>query len=228
MRLFTAALTATTTAVLLVGAAPALAQSDEAVIVVDVMVVNDDGGTLDGTTVVFEHPTPGGGTATGSDNNVDQKCLTTDGGECYIASIPTGPGELTVTPVDGYTITIDCILPEPLGNVVDRNVAGGEIVEAGTALGTASGATWDADAFEEIFCTIMLDDDPETPTTTTTTTTTTTVAPTTAAPTTPPPPSIPAPETVLPETGTSQTTWIALIGALALALGVGTVRLARR
>jgi LPXTG-motif cell wall-anchored protein len=238
MRFFTAALTASTTAALLVGAGPAHAQSAEAVIVVDVMVVNDDGGTLDGTTVVFEHPALGGGVATGSDNNVDLKCLTTDGSECYITSIPTGPGELTVTPVDGYTVTVDCSIPEPLVTIAEISDLNGDIVEAGTALGTASGSTWDVDTFEEVFCTVMLDDNPETttttaaPTTTTTTTSTTTtsttIAPTTAAPTVPPPPPVPAPDTVLPETGTSQSTWIALIGALALALGLGTVRLARR
>jgi hypothetical protein len=53
---------------------PTLAlQTDEAIIIVDVMVVNDDGGTNDGTTFRFVHPILGGGTETGTDTNTDVK-----------------------------------------------------------------------------------------------------------------------------------------------------------
>lgn len=204
------------------------AQSNEAVIVVDVMVVNDDGGTLDGTTVTFEHTAIGGGTTGGTDNDADTKCLTTDGGTCYIAAIPTGPGELTSAPVDGYTTTITCTSDD--------------------GSSTTDGATWDTVTFGEIFCVVMLDDIAPTattaptttaaPTTTTTLpTTTTTVAPTTAAPTTAAPTTaapVTAPATTtapvmeLPETGGGDSTTLAWTAIALLALGAGSMRIARR
>lgn len=213
---------------------PAFAyQTDEAIIVVDVMVVNDNGGTNDGTTVPFVHPALAGGTTTGMDSNTDVKCLTTDGGECYIQSIPVGAGEITVEPVPGYTITIECRTEGTL-----NTDGGGEPVEdldAEVAAATASGSTWTADPNTEIFCTVMLDDDAPVDTTTTTaatttTTTTTTLPPTTIAPTTAAPTTIPTPEpaVALPETGPSHVGWIGLVAVMFLALGTGTIRLARR
>lgn len=213
----------------------AAAQVDEAIVLVDVMVINDDGGTLDGTTVPFVHTALGGGTTGGTDNDVDFKCLTSDGTNCYIMAIPTGAGELTVDPVDGYTTTITCT--------------------SDFGASTVSGATWDAASLGEIFCVVMLDDDAPTAVTTTTTTTTTlpettttapettttvpetttTVAATTTAPaatvapaTTTAPTTMPTPVMELPETGPTDSSTLAVVAIALMALGGGTLRIARR
>ncbi len=243
-------------AALSLGVGSAAAQTDEALVLVDVVVVNDSGGTLDPTTVEFDHPDLAGGRTTGTDGNPDFTCLTSDSGECYIQSIPTGPGDLGVPPVDGYTVTVDCTVEQvPLLVSADTPPADPEtpetpedaetpeapveeavsVLEAQRSLSTASGATWDADPLAEIFCVVTLDDiEPSTtvppttapPTTAAPTTTPDTTPPVTEAPTTPAP--APEPTTVLPATGPSDNGVLAMVALLLIGAGSGIVRLARR
>lgn len=238
-------------AALSVGTGSTLAQTPEAIILVDVVVVNDNDGALDSTTVEFNHPDTSGGTGTGTDGTAGLECLTSDSGSCYIASIPIGVGELIVPPVDGYTTTIECRVDEigaldteaPAESTDADNddadasltaAEGEQELVAGLALSTASGATWDADDRAEIFCLVTLDDDA--PTTPTTTAPPTTAAPTTAPPeTTPPvtevpttPAPAPAPTGILPSTGPSDNTMLALFALLLVLSGAGIVRFARR
>lgn len=206
----------TTIAVAAAAASPVSAQSDpEGIVLVDVMVVNDNGGTNDGTAVPFSHEGLGGATSAGTDPD-PAKCLSSDGASCYIGSIPVGPGALDVPDVPGYTVTVDCV--------------------SGGGTSTATGATWDVAEFGEIFCVVMLDD--VAPTTTTaapttlapTTTVAPTTPPTTVAATTPvaPPTTTAIPAPALPETGPRDTALIALLGFACIMLGAGTVRIARR
>lgn len=185
------------------------AQAVPGIVLIDVMIVNDDGGTLTNPGAGFSHTNNAGGDTAGTDDD-PIKCLSSDGANCYIADGPIGPGSVSVPPIDGYTIDTQCVAQD--------------------ATSTAAGATFDLAERGEVFCVIMLDDiAPVAPTTSTTTTLapTTTAAPTTVAPATTPPVT-PAPTTVLPETGPDDAGFLALIALALLAAGVGTIGLSRR
>lgn len=200
----------------LVAALPshASAQAVPGIVIIDVMIVNDDGGTLTNPEVGFSHTNDSGQqTVTSGTDDDPAKCLTSDGATCHIGTGPIGPGSVIVPPVEGYTISTQCV--------------------SQFAPTTASGATFDLAEAGEVLCVIMLDDIAPTAATTTTVAATTTLAPTTTAipptvaPVTVPPPT-PAPAIELPETGPEDSGTLALFAAALLAAGVGTMGLSRR
>lgn len=189
----------------------ASAQPVPGIIIVDVMIVNDDGGTLTNPDVTFTHTNGANALVDGTDPNVI-KCLTSDGGECYINSAPIGPGVLTVPAVPGYTVAITCTTPASNERFALRTDA-------------PTSADFTGVEFGEIFCVILLDDEAPTDTTTTTTTTTTLAPTTTVAPTTAPSTTL---AVVLPATGADDSGFLALVALGLLAGGFTTMGFARR
>ena len=197
------------------------AQAIPGIVLIDVMIINDDGGSLTNPEVGFSHTNnTGQDTETSGTDDDPVKCLSSDAPNCHIADGPIGPGSVTVPPIDGYTIDIQCVAEFPPS--------------------TATGATFDLADGGEVYCVVMLDDiEPTVPTSSTTTTTTTTTPTTTIAPTTtlaptttaaPPtaPPSTPDPTTELPSTGLDDTGTLTLVAFALLVAGIAATGLTRR